>query len=166
MIIAWRSISTSQHNLLPGLAVVDMLHDLLARWGTVHEEPLPEPPLPVVYPDTLMPSLLSGFESLAVVASEAMQHELLARLLTALASTFERLLPGYQKQVEELLLRTLGGLGDHMLTANLDAALTKIEQTVEAAGRIETALAIRTAHRELAISVGKLNSRATRVPNA
>jgi hypothetical protein len=61
-------------------------------------------------------------------------------------------------------LRTLAGLGDHVLTVELESALTSLVATLEHAGRLETAAAVRTALTTLAASNGVLNSRATRVP--
>ena len=61
-------------------------------------------------------------------------------------------------------MRTLAGLGDHVLTVELENALTTLVATLEHTGRVETAAAVRTAQTTLAASNGVLNSRATRVP--
>ena len=163
--IAWRSISTSQQNPATGIATIHNLRDLLARWAVEVDDDPAETPLPVVYPDNVMISLLGTFESLAVVASEAMQHQTIAAIVHTFATTFDRLPRPEQQRAERMLLRTIAGLGDHGLTAELDDALTALVQTLERAGRLDAAGAFRTARTNLARSIGTLNSRSTRVPN-
>ena len=168
MTVAWRSVSTSQQNPAPGLLVVDMLRDLLARWSAESDDPDPppdDPPAPVVYQDDLFPELLDAFESIAVVASESMQHQTCAAVVRVLATMFDRLPPDHQPRAEDLVRRLLSGLGDHVLTAKLESALTALADTLSAAGSPETAAAVRVAPAKLSLSVGELNSRATRVPS-
>ncbi|MGI8483055.1 MAG: hypothetical protein ACR2OU_02180, partial [Thermomicrobiales bacterium] len=71
-----------------------------------------------------------------------------------------------RRQSADLLLRTLSALGDHVLTTELEDALTKLEEALERVGLTATAVDVRAAHEELATTIGKLNSRATRVPSA
>jgi hypothetical protein len=162
--IAWRSISTSQQNPGPGAAAINAFHDLLARWSVSEERDGKESPVAVVYPDNVMSSLFGGLESLAVVASEAMQHQTYAAILNVLAVTFDRLDAAERRRAEDLVLRSLSGLGDHVLTLELDDALATIAATLDAGGATETAHAVRTARNQLAESIGSLNSRATRIP--
>jgi hypothetical protein len=63
------------------------------------------------------------------------------------------------------MLRTLPALGDHVLTKELDVALEDMARRLEAKGRFETAMAVRSARGGLATTIGKLNSRSTRVPS-
>jgi hypothetical protein len=162
--IAWRSISTSQQNPAPGITAIRNLRDLLARWA---DQPGNDSDklLPVVYPDDVPAQLLAAFESLDVVASEAMQHQTYAEIVRAFTLTFDRLLPEHQSRIEELMLRTLPALGDHVLTKELDVALEDMARMLEANGRFETAMAVRSARGGLATTIGKLNSRSTRVPS-
>ncbi len=162
--IGWRSISTSQQNPSPGKIAIHNLRDLLARWAEVEETATDEEILPVVYPDDVMPRLLGAFESLAVVASESMQHQTYAEILHTFAVTFDRLPLRERFRVEDLVLRTLSGLGDHMLTTELDETLTDLVSSLERAGQAATVAAVRRAQTDLASSIGTLNSRATRVP--
>ncbi len=164
--IAWRSISTSQQNPSPGKIVIHNLRDLLARWAAEEEAETGEAPLSIVYPDDVMSRLLGAFESLAVVASESMQHQTYAEIVRAIAITFDRLPLRGRLRVEDLVLRTLSGLGDHMLTTELDDSLTELANSLERGGHIVTMAAVRRAQTDLAASIGTLNSRATRVPNA
>lgn len=163
--IAWRSISTSQQNPSPGLITIHNLRDILARWATEPEDEGVER-IPIVYPDNVMSRLLAAFESLAVVASEAMQHQTYAEIVRAFALTFSRLPAEQQGRVENLILRTLPALGDHVLTAELDDALIALAEALERARRDDSAAAVRTARAALATTIGKLNSRSTRVPGA
>ena len=140
------------------------MRDILARWSadpgdvSVNEERLP-----IVYPDDAIAAILASLESLAVVASESMQHQVLAEIARTLAIVYERLPSDAQERSQEVILRTLAGLGDHVLTVELERALTTLIAALERAGRLETAAAVRTAQTALAASNGVLNSRATRV---
>lgn len=164
--IAWRSISTSQQNPSPGLAAIYNMRDLLARWAVSSEEDSGEERLPVIYADNVMAKLFGAFESLTVVASESMQHQIYAEIVSSISVTFDRLPAADQQAAVSLVLRSLAGLGDHVLTTQLDDALTGLNQTLEGAGYSEAAASIQAALDQLAMSVGKLNSRATRVPSA
>lgn len=164
--IAWRSVSTSQQNPSPGLLVVDALRDVLARWSA-------EPDLaeiersstsPVVYADDVVAEIMDAFESIAVVASESMQHQTFAAVTAAVATMLSRLPVEYRSRAEDLVLRLLPALGDFVLTAPLDDALSTLAAAFAALDLDETATAVRAAHAGLARSVGTLNSRATRVP--
>jgi len=119
--------------------------------------------LPIVYEDNVFAHLINAFESLAVSSAESMQHQNIAEILHSLDLTFERLPELRRRRVEDLLLRTLTALGDHVLTAELDSALTGLITTLKRAGCGETAAAIESAHAELARSIGTLASRSTRV---
>lgn len=161
--IAWTSISTSKSDPAPGILTIYSLRDLLARWSA--EDP-PRPgagePLPIVYVDHTFARLMTAFETLAVVASESMQHQTLIAILDALASLFERLQPAQARRVEDLVLRVLSSVGDHVLTAELDRSLRGLAQVLAAAGRQSAAAAVEDGRRQLEHSVGRLGSRATR----
>jgi uncharacterized membrane protein len=167
--IAWTTISTSKQDPNPGLEAVRNLRDLLARWAVADPEETGETDaecLPIVYPDDVIERLMGTIESLTIVASESMQHHVYADVLRGLATTMDRLPPELAKRSEELVLRSLAGLGDQVLSAELEDALVDIADAFDMAGLVEGAVAVRTARVELAASVGKLNSRATRVPKS
>ena len=161
--IAWTSVSTSKSNPAPGLLTIRSLRDVLARWSIEQDEPA-EQPVPVVYTDRVFEGLMQAFETLAVVSSESMQHQVFAEVAHAFAMMFDRLPADRQVRAEDLVLRIISALGDHVLTADLDASLTDLADALAGAGRLDTASAVRTARAGLAGSIGKLNSRATRVP--
>ena len=164
--IAWTGISTSKQDLNLGLEAAHNLRDLLARWAAADAEVSGLPaarPLPVVYPDDVQERLMATIESLMVVTSESMQHQIYAESLRGLAITLDRLPPPLARRTEEIVLRSLAGLGDHILTAELEDALCAMADALDAAGLTDGAGAVRAARDELARSVGHLNSRATRV---
>ena len=165
--IGWTSISTAKSNPAPGLLAISNLRDLLARW--VQTDPAfgagddpAHPAAPVVYPDNLPEELIGAFESLVVVASESMQHQSAAEIYRTFAGLFHRLPVHLQDRADDLLMRSLSGLGDHILTSDLDASLSALIDALAASGRMSCADAIGTAQRQLGLSIGRLNSRSTR----
>ena len=138
------------------------LRDILARWSVAESDAPDHERTPIVYVDNVVPKLLDAFESLAVSASESMQHQRYAEILLTFELLFDRLGAVEQRRVEDIVMRTLSALGDHVLTAELESALDRLMAVLDAAGRRETAAAVRTATRELAGSIGKLGARSTR----
>lgn len=161
--IGWTSISSAKSNPAPGILTIRRLRDILARWSEQQDTPDARP-LPLVYTDTALPELMDAFDSLAVICSESMQHQSLAEIVRAFALLFERLSPEQQGQVERIVLRMLSTLGDHVLTRDLDDALSALTGTLRRCGRGPVADAISAAQTALAASMGALNSRSTRVP--
>lgn len=166
-IIGWTSVSTAKSNPSPGLLVIRNLRDLLARWTAEEEQEkssgaAPQT-IPVVYTDDLFTHLMDAFETLAVVASESMQPQTAAEVIRTIAVVFDRLPADVRKRAEDMIRRMLSALGEHVLTAELNEALSGLIQTLDAAGRGETAALVRAAQERLGASVGKLGSRATRV---
>jgi len=161
--IAWTSISTSKSNPAPGLLTIRSLRNILARWSLDKPESN-SAKLPIVYTDNTIEKLMDTFETLAVVSSESMQHQNFIEVLTTVTTMFDRLPKKWQKRVEDMLLRIISALGDHVLTAELEKALSDLINKLNSAGRTDTAIAIKKALHQLSQSVGKLNSRATRVP--
>lgn len=162
--IAWTSISTSKSNPAPGLLTIRSLRDLLAHWCIEELEDSDKETLPIVYTDNTFAELMNAFESLAIVSTESMQHQNFTEVVRTFVNMFDRLTAIQQRRAEDLILRIISALGDHVLTAELNATISQLISTLEAAGRTDTALAVETAREKLAQSVGKLNSRSTRVP--
>lgn len=161
--IAWTSISTSKSNPFPGLLTIYSLRNMLAQWSIEQEEDSGKQPIPVVYTDNVFTRLMDAFESLAVVSSESMQHQIFTEVVRTFTVMFDRLSPEQQQRAESLILRIISALGDHVLTAQLDAALSALVCTLKASARSDTADAVQAAQDELGSSIGKLNSRSTRV---
>jgi hypothetical protein len=159
--------STAKSNPAPGLLTIYSLRDIYARWFVREEEAgaaeEKEAALAVVYKDNTPAELLNAFETLAVVSSESMQHQNYIAVLDTFTGIFERLPNDKQKEIEDRILRILPALGDHVLTTELDAALTALITRLRQAQRGATAQAVQSARDTLAQSIGKLNSRATRV---
>lgn len=93
-----------------------------------------------------------------------MQYQIFAEVLRTFVTMYPRVPAEHQPRVEDLLRRILPVLGDHVLTRELDGALSALLQTLTSSGRIDTASLIQEARSKLKESVGKLNSRSTRVP--
>lgn len=169
--IGWTSISTAKSNPSPGLLTIWSLRDILPRWLQTDESfgagdgGAADLSRRVVYRDNVPEQLMRAFESLAVVASESMQHQSAAEVYRTFANLFRRLPPPLQQQADDLLRRSLSGLGDHILTSDLDAALSALTDAMAMAGRSECADAIRGAQKQLGLSIGRLNSRSTRTEN-
>lgn len=161
--IAWTSISTSKSNPAPGLITIRSLRNILACWSLEKPENSGKK-LPIVYTDNTMGKLMDTFETLAVVSSESMQHQNFIEVITTVSVMFDRLPKKWQERAEDMLLRILSALGDHVLTAELEKALSVLIIKLNGTGRVDTADAVQKALKQLAQSVGKLNSRATRVP--
>lgn len=160
--IAWTSISTSKSNPYPGLLTIHSLRNILAQWSIKQDEDSDEQPVPVVYTDNVLARLMDTFESLAVVSSESMQHQNFTEVVHTFALMFDRLPPEQQQRAESLILRIISALGDHVLTAELDAALSTLVYTLRESARFDTADAVQVAQDKLRLSIGKLNSRSTR----
>jgi hypothetical protein len=160
--IAWTSISTAQSDPDPGLLAIYSLRDVLARWAREGEGPGPHDRAPVVYDDNVVACLLDAFGSLAVAASESMQHQTYAAIMTTFAMQLERVPAALRPRLENLILRTLPTLGDHVLTAELDRSLEALSEALQKALRPKTAAAVETARYAMAQSIGKLRSRSTR----
>lgn len=159
--IAWTSISTAKSNPFPGLLTLYSLRNLLAWWSSEEDESGKQP-IPVVYPDNVFVRLMDAFESLAVVSSESMQHQIFTEVVRTFAIMFYRLPPEQQQRTESIVLRIISALGDHVLTTKLDAALSTLVCTLRSSACFETADALQVAQDKLGFSIGKLNSRSTR----
>lgn len=161
--IGWTSVSTARSNPAPGLLACQCLRDILARWSS--EDPcLGDPSSAVVYPDRVPARPIAALESLSVAASESMQHQMLAEIVRTLAVLLGRLPRPLADQAEDVILRSLSALGEHVLTRELQAALGELAASLAATGRAATAGAVQRAERLHAKSIGVLNSRSTRVP--
>ena len=165
-IIAWTSISTAKSNPSPGLLVLHSLRDVLARWSAeesgVEGTNLEEKAICVIYSDDVFAQLLDAFENLAVVASESMQPQTAAEIYRTFAIMFDRLPLSARQRAEDLIRRSLSALGEHVLTAELNTALSDLANSLHKAGHSETAAEVSAAQQALSASVGRLRSRATR----
>jgi len=160
--IAWTSISTAKSNPAPGLFIIQSLRDVWAHWSRENHEGSEKQLYPVVYTDDVFSRLMNAFESLAVVSSESMQHQSFAEIISTFGVMFDRLSPDQQRRAEDLILRIISALGEFVLTADLDSALSTLVRALKQSARIHAAAAVQDAQDRLKLSVGKLHSRATR----
>jgi hypothetical protein len=91
-----------------------------------------------------------------------MQHQSAAEIYRTFASLFHRLPTPLRRQADDLLLRSLSGLGDHILTSELEASLSALSAALAVDGRSQSAAAIAAAQHQFGLSIGRLNSRSTR----
>jgi hypothetical protein len=166
--IGWTSISTAKSNPGPGVLAIWNLRDILARWlhsdhaFAAGKDGVADPSSPVIYFDNLPIQLMRAFESLAVVASESMQHQSAAEIYRTFATLYHRFPVALRRQADDLLLRSLSGLGDHILTTDLEAALSALSTALTAHGQSQCGAAVVAALDQLKQSIGHLNSRSTR----
>lgn len=160
--IGWTSGSTSKQNPAPARAAIHALRDLLAHWTRAADGD-DRPDTVVVVPDDLVPVTIGAIESLGIVASESMQHQLLADILEGLALLLPRLDSENRRLVEGCVRRLLTGAGDHVLSRRLDNAFLAIGAALDATGSPSAAGEIRAAVSAMRSSIGHLASRSTRV---
>lgn len=160
--IAWTSISTSKSNPAPGLSVIRSLRDIMARWSDEGSSEWRVGDVALVYRDHVFKTLLDTLESLAIVASESMQHQTFTEIIRTLILAFDRIPGEHLARLEDLILRMLSVLGEFGLTRELEYALTNLHAVLESSGRVETAKALETALTQMSGTVGVLGSRSTR----
>lgn len=163
--IAWTSISTAKSNPAPGLAVIQSLRDILARWSVDGEIEGDAGSL-VVIPDVAPAEAIAAFENIILVTSESIQAQSLAHALRAMAILLETVPPAWGAQLAEAARRMLSSLGEHVLTVELEGALAELAAVLTETGYGETARSVQAATATLATTLGALNSRSTRVPSA
>lgn len=163
--IAWTSISTAKSNPAPGLAVIQSLRDILARWSADGQVPGDAGSL-VVIPDIAPVKAIEAFESIFLVTSESIQAQSLAHAVRAVAILLETVPAPWRDQLADTAWRMLSGLGEHVLTVELEAALGELSAALAAQGYAKTARSVQDATATLATTLGALNSRSTRVPGA
>ncbi|MHB2209797.1 DUF2254 family protein [Methylobacterium sp. CM6257] len=161
--IAWTSVSTSKSNPSPGLSVIQALRDIISQWSFEESEPREDATSCVVYTD-LSPTLATdALEAVIVVASESMQSQTLAEALTSLAILIRHVGQPTIGRLVDIARRALSSLGEHVLTRQLEVALADLSSALDERGFTGVAAAVCNASVELATSLGKLNSRSTRV---
>jgi uncharacterized membrane protein len=165
--VGWTAISTAKSNPAPGLSAIRHLRDILIRWmedeRTVRGDASDRTaPIPVVYRDDVTQELLSAFESLLIVASESMQHQSAAEVYRSIAAVLDRLPPALQDRAEDVILRSLSALGDHVPARDLDDALREVTIALAKAGRAHAAGKVETARLALAASIGVIGARGAR----
>jgi hypothetical protein len=161
--IGWTTVSTAKSNPAPGLLVIHSLRDIMARWSAEPRSPGEQELLPVVYNDDVFGRIFDAYEVLNVVASESMQPQTASAIWETFAIMFDRLPKDRQPRADELVRRGLSALGEHVLTAELDLALSHLAETLERSDRKDTASLVRKAQGTLRASTGRLASRSTRV---
>lgn len=163
-VMAWTSVSTAKSDPVPGEAVIQSLRDILARWFGDGGEIEGDARSLVVIRDAAPGEAVETLEHIILVASESMQAQSLTRAIRTLAILIETAPPVWQARLAEVARRSLSSLGEHVLTCDLEAALTEMASVLDAQGFGDVSENMRTATAALATTLGVLNSRSTRVP--
>ena len=166
--IAWTSSTSSKQNPEPAMLVVRYLSDLVNRWATSASGDAGSGAdrAPVVYRDDVLRQAVLTIGSIAVGASEGMQHQTATAVYRSFASIYPHLGPEDRKHAEETIIRTLTGLADHILTLNLDEALTELAVVLQLEGAGDVAGRVEAARDQLREGVGKLSARGVRPAQA
>ncbi|TXN04550.1 DUF2254 domain-containing protein [Methylobacterium sp. WL64] len=162
--IAWTSVSTSKSNPSPGLSVIQALRDIIAHWGDGATATGEDARSGIVYGDAAPIAATDALEAVILVASESMQSQTLAEALTSVAILLRHVDPATAARLADVASRALSSLGEHVLTRQLEAALADLTEALRARGFAAVAGAVSDAASGLAESLGRLNSRSTRVP--
>lgn len=164
--IAWTSVSTSKSNPSPGLTVVRALRDIIAQWSRGERDLRGDARSCIVYRDAAPTIATDALEAVIVVASESIQSQTLTEAVETLTILLGHVDPQTAERLADVANRALSSLGEHVLTRQLDVALIDLAKALEGRGFVTVARAVSRASTELAASLGKLNSRSTRVPGA
>lgn len=164
--IGWTSTSTAKSNPQAGMLACWNLRDLVGKWYGPEAKPLKrcDQGFPIVYSDAVPMDLVRSFESLAVVASESMQHQTLATIYQGVAFSLRHVPDEFAASLADISRRSLSALGDHVLTGPLQESLHELADALQARRMDQAAHEVRGACEGLARSIGTLHSRATRSP--
>ena len=163
--IAWTSGSTAKSNPAPALAVIQSLRDILSRWSTEGGYVDGSESSLVVIDDTAPNQAIACFESIVLVSSESMQAQTLAAVIQTLTVLLDVVPSAWRDALAEVARRSLSSLGEHVLTCELERDLNALSVALTAHGFAEIGASVREATEALAMTLGTLNSRSTRVPN-
>ena len=163
-IIAWTSVSTSKSNPSPGLSVIQALRDIISQWSTGEPHTPEDPTSSIVYTDVAPTTATDALEAVIVAASESIQSQTLTEAVTTLGILLRHVEQPTSERLADIANRTLSSLGEHVLTRQLEAALADLAKALAERGFVTVAGAVSKALADLAASLGKLNSRSTRVP--
>ncbi len=162
--IAWTSVSTSKSNPSPGISVIQALRDIIAQWSDSETEAREDVASFIVYRDATPTVATDALEAVIVVASESIQPQTLAEAVTTLAILLRHVGQPTAERLADVANRALSSLGEHVLTRQLEAALADLSEALLTRGFTSVAESVSTSTADLATSLGKLNSRSTRVP--
>lgn len=162
--IAWTSVSTSKSNPNPGLAVIQALRDIISQWSRGEVEIRDASASCIVYDDAAPVIATDALEAVIVVASESIQSQTLTEAVGTLAILLRHVEAPTAERLADVAHRALSSLGEHVLTRQLDVALRDLTEALRERGFVTVADAVGEASADLAASLGKLNSRSTRVP--
>lgn len=163
--IAWTSGSSAQSNPSPAVLCVRNLHDIFNCWiGSTDKDGEQVGEQPVIYlHDEVQHKLFTCLQNIAVVTSESMQHQVFIAILEIFIGTLRKAPRAWQEEMEETILIMISVMGDHVYTTAMDRSTTALVEELKKQGLSDTARALSRAAGKLKDTVGRLNSRGTRV---
>ena len=114
--------------------------------------------------DATPEAAIACLEHIGLATSESMQAQTLACTIRTLAILLEIVPPSWQERLADVSRRSLSSLGEHVLTCELQASLEALSSVLTACGFGDVGEEVRSSTAMLATTLGKLNSRSTRVP--
>ena len=162
--IAWTSISTAKSNPSPGRAIIDSLRDIILRWGNELSSVAQDDESAIVYADETPFEAINILETIILVSSESIQASTLADAIHTVAVLLVRVPQPLAERLADVARRALSGLGEHVLTRDLELSLGELALALRQRDFAEMSDAVNEATAAFALSLGRLNSRSTRVP--
>ncbi len=144
--------------------MIQALRDIIAQWSDSETEAREDVASFIVYRDATPTVATDALEAVIVVASESIQPQTLAEAVTTLAILLRHVGQPTAERLADVANRALSSLGEHVLTRQLEAALADLSEALLTRGFTSVAESVSTSTADLATSLGKLNSRSTRVP--
>jgi hypothetical protein len=144
--------------------VIQALRDIIAQWSPGETEAREDATSCVVYRDAAPTVATDALEAVIVVASESIQPQTLAEAVTTIAILLRHVSQPTAERLADVAHRALSSLGEHVLTRQLEEALADLAEALYERGFSAISAAVSDATTALAASLGRLNSRSTRVP--
>jgi uncharacterized membrane protein len=161
--IAWTEGSTARQNPETSLMVLHGMQSILGKLIIGAKQTYDVDQMAFVYDDSVIQSAANVLESLAVVSSASLQHQIFAQVLENISLTYPFASQEVRHKFNDVIGRILSAMGDHVLTEDLEKALWNLSGTLSSEGNWATAQMVDEAREKLSHSVGQLASRSTRV---
>lgn len=161
--MAWSGGSTALQNPETILIVLNGVQSALGQLIFDSEITHDEEKIAFCYNDSVITSAANVLESLAIVSSESLQHQVFSEVLANISLAYPFVSNDIKTKFNDVIIRILSAMGEHVLSEDLDKSLTNLTETLFSDGNQRTALILRDAHQKLSESVGHLGNRGTRV---
>lgn len=160
--IAWTEGSTARQNPETSLMVLHGLQSIMGKLIIDAKKAYDVDRIPFVYEDSVIQSAADVLESLAVVSSASLQHQIFTQVLENIRLAYPFASQAVRSKFMDVIRRILSAMGDHVLTDKLENALWELSRTLTSEGDRVGARMVDAAREKLARSLGQLGSRSTR----